>query len=262
MSEYIRKSHNASVLSCHIVCPAKYRRIAIGEELDKTLEEAREEIGGRHGMRFLEMGAEGDRARFPAQSVPAYSPTKMAAAIKSAIARETLARHPEAKGALWGGELWADGHFTSSAASGHGSERVITSHVESQGTAGHCKRPRGITIRSHLCLTDFQTKSFNTLRQGGIFYCRLHRRPEIAFRPFGLSFWPIPVEIGRSASIITIAALKGAGGIRYPALRRAIFMWRVQALADQMAHVMEPPAFIPPQLPYIPRIEARYRRTI
>jgi hypothetical protein len=101
----------------------------------------------------LEMGAEGDRARFPAQSVPAYSPTKMGAAIKSAIARETLARHPEAKGAPWGGELWADGHFTS-AASGHGSERVITSHVESQGTAGHCKRPRGITDDSQPSLFD------------------------------------------------------------------------------------------------------------
>ncbi|MDR2445952.1 MAG: IS200/IS605 family transposase [Treponema sp.] len=153
MSEYIHKSHNVPVLSCHIVCPAKYRRIAIGEEIDKTLKEAREEIGGRHGMRFLEMGAEGDRARFPAQSVPAYSPTKIVTTIKSIIAREIFAKRPEVKKKLWGGEFWTDGHFTS-AASGHGSERVITHYVKSQGAAEHHKPPRETTDDSQPSLFD------------------------------------------------------------------------------------------------------------
>ncbi|MDR1446856.1 MAG: IS200/IS605 family transposase, partial [Treponema sp.] len=37
MSEYIHKAHNVSVLIYHIVCPAKYRRVVISEEVDKTL---------------------------------------------------------------------------------------------------------------------------------------------------------------------------------------------------------------------------------
>ncbi|MDR0706450.1 MAG: transposase, partial [Treponema sp.] len=64
MSEYIPKAHNVSVLLYHIVCPAKYRRIVISEEADKTLEEVCEEIGERYEIQFLEMGTEGDHARF------------------------------------------------------------------------------------------------------------------------------------------------------------------------------------------------------
>jgi REP element-mobilizing transposase RayT len=47
MSEYIHKSHNVWVLLYHIVCPAKYRRVAISEEADKTLKEVCEEISKR-----------------------------------------------------------------------------------------------------------------------------------------------------------------------------------------------------------------------
>ncbi len=39
MSEYIHKSHNVSVLIYHLVCPAKYRRVVFGEEVDAALKE-------------------------------------------------------------------------------------------------------------------------------------------------------------------------------------------------------------------------------
>ena len=44
MSEAIRKSHNVSVLMYHFVCPAKYRRVVIDEEVDKVIKETCKEI--------------------------------------------------------------------------------------------------------------------------------------------------------------------------------------------------------------------------
>ncbi|MDR0400285.1 MAG: IS200/IS605 family transposase, partial [Treponema sp.] len=37
MSEIIREEYNVSTLVYHIVCPAKYRRAVITEEVDKKL---------------------------------------------------------------------------------------------------------------------------------------------------------------------------------------------------------------------------------
>ena len=139
MSEYLHKSHNVSVLLYHIVCPAKYRRVVITEEVDKTLKEVCEEISKRYEIQFLEIGTEGDHVHFLVQSVPMYRPTKIVTTIKSIIAREVLAKHPEVKKKLWGGEFWTAGHFISTV-SKHGNEYVITNYVKSQGTAEHYKQ--------------------------------------------------------------------------------------------------------------------------
>ena len=37
MSEYIHKSHNVSVLMYHFVCPAKYWRVVIDDEVDQVI---------------------------------------------------------------------------------------------------------------------------------------------------------------------------------------------------------------------------------
>jgi len=39
MSNYIRKSHNVTVLLYHLVFPAKYRRVVFDEEVDIVLKE-------------------------------------------------------------------------------------------------------------------------------------------------------------------------------------------------------------------------------
>jgi REP element-mobilizing transposase RayT len=153
MSEYIHKSHNVSVLLYHIVCPAKYRRVVISEEVDKTLKEVCEDISKRYEIDFLEIGTEGDHVHFLVQSVPAYSPTKIVTVIKSIIAREIFARHPEVKKKLWGGEFWTDGHFISTV-SKHGNEYVITNYVKSQGTAEHYKQLRKTTDDTQPSLFD------------------------------------------------------------------------------------------------------------
>lgn len=53
MSETIRKSHNVSVLMYHFVCPAKYRRVVIDEDVDRVIKETCEGIQERYEIRFL-----------------------------------------------------------------------------------------------------------------------------------------------------------------------------------------------------------------
>ena len=60
MSETIRKSHNVSVLMYHFVCPAKYRRVVIDEEVDKVIKETCVEIEKRYEIKFIEVGTDKD----------------------------------------------------------------------------------------------------------------------------------------------------------------------------------------------------------
>ena len=53
MSEYKHKSHNVSVLMYHFVCPAKYRRVVIDEEVDEVIKETCEEISKRYEIDFI-----------------------------------------------------------------------------------------------------------------------------------------------------------------------------------------------------------------
>jgi REP element-mobilizing transposase RayT len=129
MSEYIHKAHNVSVLIYHIVCPAKYRRVVIGDEVDKTLKEICEEIEKKYEIKFLEIGTEGDHAHFLVQSVPTYSPTKIVRTIKSITVKETFKKHLEVKEKLWGGEFWSDGHYVSTVGK-YENEETITNYVK------------------------------------------------------------------------------------------------------------------------------------
>ena len=97
MSELIRKSHNVSVLLYHFVCPAKYRRVVISEEVDTTLKDICLEISKRYEIHFVEIGTDQDHVHFLVQSVPKYSPTKVINIIKSITAKEIFKQHPEVK---------------------------------------------------------------------------------------------------------------------------------------------------------------------
>jgi REP element-mobilizing transposase RayT len=117
----------------HIVCPTKYRRVVISDEVDKTIKTTCEEISKRYEIEFIEIGTEGDHVHFLVQSVPMYSPKKIVQTIKSIIAREVFIKNPEIKKQLWGGEFWTDGYFVSTV-SRHGNENVISNYVKLQGT--------------------------------------------------------------------------------------------------------------------------------
>jgi REP element-mobilizing transposase RayT len=58
-SEYIHRSHNASVLLYHEVCSAKYRRVVMSKHVDDVLRRVCLEIEKRYEMRFLEIGLDG-----------------------------------------------------------------------------------------------------------------------------------------------------------------------------------------------------------
>ncbi len=127
MSETIRKSHNVSVLMYHFVCPAKYRRVVIDEDVDRVIK-----IQERYEIRFLEVGTDKDHVHFLIQSVPTYSPKKIIQIVKSIIAREVFAKCPQVKKKLWGGEFWTDGYYVATV-SEHGNEQIISRYVKEQG---------------------------------------------------------------------------------------------------------------------------------
>ena len=132
MSKYIHKSHDVSVVLYHLVCPAKYRKVVFSEELDVELKDICIEISFRYEIEFLEIGVEENHVHFLIQSVPMYSPTKIARTIKSITAREIFKRRPEVKKMLWGGEFWSKGYFITTV-SKHGNEETIQKYVKEQG---------------------------------------------------------------------------------------------------------------------------------
>ena len=134
MSEFIHKSHNVSVLIYLLVCPAKYRRVVITEEVDKVLKEVCEQIAKRYEIEFLEIGADSDHVHFLIQSVPMYSPSRIAQTVKSITAREIFRRVPSVKKQLWGGEFWTKGYFINSVGQ-YGNEATISRYVKNQGRA-------------------------------------------------------------------------------------------------------------------------------
>ena len=135
MSKIIRKRHNVIILMYHIVCPAKYRRAVITEEIDLKLREVCLGIEARYEIKFLEIGVEADHVYFLVQSVPKYSPKQVVQTIKSITARKIFEACPDVKKALWGGEFWTDGYYIGTVGE-HGNEKVITEYVRNQGRAG------------------------------------------------------------------------------------------------------------------------------
>jgi REP element-mobilizing transposase RayT len=132
MSQPIHKEHNVSVLIYHLVCPTKYRRVVITNEVDREIKEICKDIGLRFEMAFLEIGADKDHVHFLIQTVPVRSPSEIARIIKSLTAREVFKRVPSVKKKLWGGEFWSDGYYICTVGR-HGYEDQIRRYVASQG---------------------------------------------------------------------------------------------------------------------------------
>ena len=139
MSKYVHKKHNVSVLLYHLVCPAKYRQVVFTEQVDQELKKVCLEIAQRYEIVFLEIGVDKDHVHFLIQSVPTYSPTRIAQTIKSITAREIFKRVPSVKKQLWGGEFWTDGYFINTV--GHkGNEESVRNYVQNQGKGKEYKQ--------------------------------------------------------------------------------------------------------------------------
>ena len=116
----------------HVVCPAKYRKAVISEEVDKKLREICLGIEARYEIIFLEIGTEEDHVHFLVQSVPTYSPEQIVRTIKSITALKIFEMCPEVKKNLWGGEFWSRGYYVGTVGE-HGTEETIRENVRKQG---------------------------------------------------------------------------------------------------------------------------------
>ena len=132
MNSYIRKSHNVTYIMYHIVCPIKYRKMVINEEVDRALKEVCLELENTHEIYFAEIGTDGDHVHFLIQTVPSYSPSEVVKTIKGITGREVFKRCPEVKKQLYGGQFWTDGYFLSTVGK-HTNEEAIAEYVKNQG---------------------------------------------------------------------------------------------------------------------------------
>lgn len=133
MSEHVIKNHNKTLLLYnHIVCPVKYRRKAINEEIEITLKETCLEITKRQEARFVEIVVGQDHVHFLLQSVPVKAPMEIVQKIKSITAREIFQKNFEVRAMLWGGQFWTSGYYMSTVGR-YGSEEVIKKYVKEQG---------------------------------------------------------------------------------------------------------------------------------
>ena len=132
MSLYLHKSHNVSCLIYHVVCPTKYRRVVISEQVDETIKQTCLEIAKRYDLHFLEIGTDKDHVHFLIQSVPMFLPKNIVQTIKSITAREVFQRNPEVKKKLWGGAFWGTGYFINTVGRA-GSEVAVSEYVRNQG---------------------------------------------------------------------------------------------------------------------------------
>lgn len=138
MSEHIHKSHNKSLLLYHFVCPIKYRRKALTNEVSSTLREICLKIEERYEIHFLEIGIDGNHVHFLIQSVPVNAPNKIMMAVKSITAKEIFRLHPEVKSMLWGGKFWTSGYYVNTVGQ-YANEEVIKKYLQNQGQPNYEK---------------------------------------------------------------------------------------------------------------------------
>ena len=131
MTPNIKRSHSASELVYHLVCPVKYRRKIFTDTNEETLKEICLELEKRYDLKFLEIGIDKDHVHFLVQSIPNISPSDIANTVKGNIAIQFFKKHEEVKIFLWGGSLWTAGYYINTV--GNASMNIIKNYVKNQG---------------------------------------------------------------------------------------------------------------------------------
>ena len=132
MSEHIHKRHNKNLLLYHLVCPIKYRRSVLTDEVAKSLVEVCKNIESRFEIIFIEIGADENHVHFLIQSVPMMSVKEIAQIVKSITAKELFRLHPEVKNQLWGGQFWTSGYYVNTVGQ-YANEETIQRYINEQG---------------------------------------------------------------------------------------------------------------------------------
>ena len=146
MSNHIHKRHNKSLLLYHLVCPIKYRRSILTEEINNSIVEICSEIEFRYDIYFVEIGLDENHVHFLVQSVPMYSPKQIVQTVKSIIAREVFRLHPEVREQLWGGQFWSDGYYVNTVGQ-YANEEVIIAYLKNQGRQKEYKQIHSNQLR-------------------------------------------------------------------------------------------------------------------
>ena len=139
MSDHIHKSHNKSLLLYHLVCPIKYRRNVLSDEVSLTLKDICLKISLRYEIYFIEIGCDDNHVHFLIQSVPMLSPKKIVNTVKSLTAREIFRLHPEVKRFLWGGKFWTSGYYINTVGQ-YANEEVIKKYLKNRGSTDKYKK--------------------------------------------------------------------------------------------------------------------------
>jgi REP element-mobilizing transposase RayT len=139
MSDHIHKSHNKSLLLYHLVCPIKYRRNVLSDEVSLALKDICLKISLRYEIYFIEIGCDDNHVHFLIQSVPMLSPKKIVNTVKSLTAREIFRLHPEVKRFLWGGKFWTSGYYINTVGQ-YANEEVIKKYLKNRGSTDKYKK--------------------------------------------------------------------------------------------------------------------------
>lgn len=146
MSDHIHKRHNKSLLLYHLVCPIKYRRSILTDDINSSLVRVCSEIEFRYDIYFIEIGLDENHVHFLVQSVPIYSPKEIVQTVKSITAREVFRLHPEVREQLWGGQFWSDGYYVNTVGQ-YANEEVIVAYLKNQGKEKEYKQIHSSQLR-------------------------------------------------------------------------------------------------------------------
>ena len=102
MSEHIYKRQNKSLLLYHLVCPIKYRRNVLSEEVEINLVKVCQNNSERYEIHFIKIGADENQVHFLIQSVPKIYVEIIVSTIKSITTKEIFRLYIEVKSKLWG----------------------------------------------------------------------------------------------------------------------------------------------------------------
>jgi putative transposase len=128
----VHKRHNVSVLLSQVVGAAKERRGGFSAGGEEVLREACWAIAPRDERVLGASGTDRNHGPWLLQSVPTDSPTKRGRTGKSLTARQVLARAPEVKRQVWGGEFGGKGDFLNTVGQ-HGNEKGIATYIRKPG---------------------------------------------------------------------------------------------------------------------------------
>lgn len=131
MSKHIKKEHNKTLLLFHLVCPVRYRRKVLSDNIAETLKSVCLEIEQCYEIYFVEIGIDKDHVHFMIQTVPVMM-SRFVQITKSITARELFNSHPELKRYLWGGKFWTSGYYLNTVGR-FGNENMIQNYVKNQG---------------------------------------------------------------------------------------------------------------------------------